>query len=105
MTAFPPSARSAEREHEQNQCTRDRRGLTIGRVITRGDYELAGARFIAPESAAFRSRICQMAHLVGRGTSGTACCARLYSHTSPAGNHRGRFASGLFLFFASRNAV
>ena len=53
MTAFPPSARSAEREHEENQCTRDRRGLTIGRVITRGDYELAGARFIAPESAAF----------------------------------------------------
>ena len=75
MTGFARSARSAEREHGENQCTRDRHGLTIGRVITRGDYELAGARFIAPESAAFRSRICQMAHLVGRGTSGAACRA------------------------------
>ena len=54
MTGFSRSARSAEREHGENQCTRDHRRLTIGRVITRGDYELAGARFIAPESATFR---------------------------------------------------
>ena len=54
MTGFFRSARSAEREHGENQCTRDHRGLTIGRVITRGDYELAGARFIAQAYRALR---------------------------------------------------
>ncbi len=54
MTGFSRSARSAEREHGENQCTRDHRGLTIGRVITRGDYELAGAQFIASAYCALR---------------------------------------------------
>ena len=54
MTGFSRSARSAEREHGENQCTRDHRGLTIGRVITRGDYEWAGAQFIAQAYCALR---------------------------------------------------
>ena len=53
MTGFFRSARRAERTRREPVYTGSPRP-DIGRVITRGDYELAGAQFIAQAYCALR---------------------------------------------------